>query len=116
MEPDTRPLALVTGASAGIGAAFARALAARGMDLALVARRLDRLETLALTLREDHPIDAFAIQADLSVVDAHLPIIAALKTRGRDIDTLVNNAGFSLPKTYAATTWAQNSTIGSSAF
>ena len=107
MDFPIRPLALVTGASAGIGAAFARALAARGMDLALVARRLDRLEALAAALRKDHPVDAFAIQADLSVVDAHLPIMAALKGRGRDIDMLVNNAGFSLPKTYAATTWAE---------
>ena len=107
MAPASRPLALVTGASAGIGAAFARALAARGMDLALVARRLGRLEALAVTLRRDHAIDAFAIQADLSVVDAHVPIMAALAARGRQIDMLVNNAGFSIPKTYAATSWAE---------
>jgi short-subunit dehydrogenase len=103
----SRPLALVTGASAGIGAAFSRALAARGHDLALVARRLDRLETLGKELREKYPIDAFAIQADLSAVDAHLPVMAALKQRGRSVDTLVNNAGFSIPKTYAATSWQE---------
>lgn len=107
MDSSARPLALVTGASAGIGAAFARALAARGNDVALVARRLDRLEALATTLRKDHGVDAFAIQADLSVVDAHLPVMAALAARGREIATLVNNAGYSLPKTYAATTWPQ---------
>lgn len=100
-----RPLALVTGASAGIGTAFARALAARGYDLALVARRLDRLEALAKDLRATGGGDAFAIPADLSVVDAHLPIVAALDARERSVDMLVNNAGFSIPKTFAATSW-----------
>ncbi|MEP7209967.1 MAG: SDR family oxidoreductase [Alphaproteobacteria bacterium] len=103
----SRPLALVTGASAGIGATFCRALAARGYDLALVARRLDRLEALAKELRETSSIDAFAIQADLSIVDAHLPVMAALNARGRGVDMLVNNAGFSIPKTYAATSWEE---------
>jgi short-subunit dehydrogenase len=101
----TRPLALVTGASAGIGAAFCRALAARGYDLALVARRLDRLEALGQELRKTYKVDAFAIQADLSIVDAHVPVMAALKQRGREVDMLVNNAGFSIPKSYAATSW-----------
>ncbi|MFT3728918.1 MAG: SDR family NAD(P)-dependent oxidoreductase [Terricaulis sp.] len=103
----TRNLALVTGASAGIGAAFARALAARGNDVALVARRLDRLEALAAELKQAHGVDAFAIQADLSVVDAHKPIMEALAARGREADTLINNAGFSIPQTFAATDWAK---------
>jgi short-subunit dehydrogenase len=102
-----RPLALVTGASAGIGATFARALAARGYDLALVARRLGRLETLAADIRQASGVEAFAIQADLSLVDAHLPVVAALKERGRSVDMLVNNAGFSIPKTFAATSWVE---------
>jgi short-subunit dehydrogenase len=103
----TRNLALVTGASAGIGAAFARALAARGNDVALVARRLDRLEALAAELKQAHGVEAFAIPADLSAVDAHEAIMAALAVRGREVDTLVNNAGFSIPQTFAATAWAQ---------
>jgi short-subunit dehydrogenase len=103
----SRPLALVTGASAGIGAAFCRALARRGYDVALVARRLDRLEALARELRETFKVDAFAIQADLSIVDAHLPVMAALEQHGRKVDMLVNNAGFSIPKTYAATRWEE---------
>jgi len=102
-----RPLALVTGASAGIGASFARALAARGFDLALVARRRDRLEALAKDLRDASGVDAFAIPADLSLVDAHLPVVAALKARGRSVEMLVNNAGFSIPKTFAATSWVE---------
>ena len=101
----TRNLALVTGASAGIGAAFARALAARGNDVALVARRLDRLEALAGELKRAHGVEAFPIQADLAAVDAHKPIVAALAARGCVIDTLVNNAGFSIPQTFVATDW-----------
>jgi len=103
----TRNLALVTGASAGIGAAFARALAAKGNDVALVARRLDRLEALAAELKQKHAIDAFAIQADLSAVDAHEAIMVALAAHGRVVDTLVNNAGFSIPQTFAATDWVK---------
>jgi short-subunit dehydrogenase len=100
-----RPFAVVTGASAGIGVAFARALAEGGYDLALVARRLDRLEKVAAELRAAHGCEAIPIRADLAELDAHLPIIDALA--GRNVDALVNNAGYSLPKTYAATAWRE---------
>jgi short-subunit dehydrogenase len=102
-----RPFALVTGASAGIGVAFAHELARRGHDLALVARRLDRLEQTAADLRKAYGVDAVPIAADLSIVDAHRPIMDALAAHGREVDVLVNNAGYSLPKTYVAHTWEQ---------
>jgi short-subunit dehydrogenase len=83
--------ALVTGASSGIGAAFARALHARGERLVLVARRLDRLEALARELGgEPH---AFALQVDLSSPDAASRIKEAVEARSLAVDLLVNNAG-----------------------
>jgi short-subunit dehydrogenase len=102
-----RPLALVTGASAGIGAAFARAYAARGYDLALVARRADRLEALAAELSAAHGIEAFAIPQDLGAWEADEAVLKAVAKRGRHVDALVNNAGFSIAQSFAAVPWRQ---------
>lgn len=102
-----RPLALVTGASAGIGAAFAHAYAARGHDLALVARRVDRLEALAAELSAAHGIEAFALPADLSGLDAHAPILEAIALRGRHVDVLVNNAGFGVAQSFTGAPWSR---------
>ena len=77
-ETATRKLVLITGASAGIGAAFARAYAAKGYDLALVARRVDRLEALASELSTTCGIDAFAIGANLAAFEAQQPVMAAV--------------------------------------
>ncbi|MFI4966577.1 MAG: SDR family NAD(P)-dependent oxidoreductase [Caulobacterales bacterium] len=103
----TRPLALITGASAGIGAAFARAYAARGHDLALVARRVERLEALAAELSQAHGIEAFAVPADLAAFEAHAAVLAAVAARGRVVDVLVNNAGFSIAQSFAGVPWAR---------
>lgn len=103
----TRRLAVVTGASSGIGEAFAYAYAKRGVDLCLVARRLDRLEALAKALADTHGIEAFAVQADLSKPEATERIVTALAEHGRSCDILVNNAGYSLPQTFLATTSQQ---------
>jgi short-subunit dehydrogenase len=105
--PSTRPLALVTGASAGIGAAFARAYAARGYDLALVARRADRLEALAEALSAAHGIDAFAIPQDLGGWEACGAVLAAVAARGRTVDALVNNAGFSIAQSFGDVPWSR---------
>lgn len=107
VDPAARPLALVTGASAGIGAAFARAYAQRGFDLALVARRADRLEALAAELSAAHGVEAFAIPADLAVFEAHTGVLAAVAARGRVVDVLVNNAGFSIAQSFLGVPWAR---------
>jgi len=85
---------LVTGASSGIGAQFARALAARGSDVVLVARRRDRLESLAAELEHAHRIRATPIVLDLSVPGAGRVLSAMLASRGVSVTSLVNNAGF----------------------
>jgi len=102
-----RKLALITGASSGIGAAFARAYAARGYDVALVARRVERLQALGEALSAQHGVRAYPIAADLSVFEAHLPVMAALAERGRHVDALVNNAGFGVAQTFTAVDWAR---------
>ena len=104
-DPHSRPLALITGASAGIGAAFARAYAARGYDLALVARRVERLEALAAELAAAHGIEAFAVPADLAAYEAHVGVLRAVADRGRAVDALVNNAGFSIAQSFMGVPW-----------
>jgi len=87
-----RPVTLITGASAGLGAEFARQCAARGEALALVARRRDRLEALKAELGGD--VHIFA--ADLALPGAADSLIAELAAEGLAVATLINNAGFGL--------------------
>ena len=86
-------LAVLTGASAGIGGAFARKLAARGYDLLLVARREDRLRALARQLRDQHGITAEFVAADLTDAAA-LESLAERIRAAADLALLINNAGF----------------------
>src|SRR2546421_2622137 len=85
--------ALVTGASAGIGAAYAEALAAAGYDLVLVARRDDRLRDLADRLRKESRVEAEVLAADLAS-DSGLASVEAVLRSDPGVDFLVNNAGF----------------------
>lgn len=98
-----RPLALITGASSGLGAVFAARLAARGYDVALVARRRERLMALATDLERDYGCNTMVIPCDLSQLDAHVLILAALKSRL--VALLVNNAGYSINALYDGTDW-----------
>jgi uncharacterized protein len=88
------PIALVTGASSGIGRAFAELLAAKGLDLVVVARRSQRLEELAARLQTAHGVRVTVHRTDLAEVTAAQTILDA--TSSLDIGLLINNAGFGL--------------------
>jgi uncharacterized protein len=87
---------LITGASSGFGEQFAHQYAEQGRSLVLVARRLDRLQTLAEALRKQYRIDVVVEPVDLSDVAAIIQLHQRLRDRGIAIDTLINNAGHGL--------------------
>jgi short-subunit dehydrogenase len=91
-----RPIALITGASSGIGLELATAAAADGYDLVLVARRTERLESVATGLAQEYRIHAYPITADLSDPETPGWLVTELERRSLHIDVLVNNAGFGL--------------------
>jgi uncharacterized protein len=88
--------ALITGASRGLGMAFARALAQRHCNLVLVARSPEPLHAFANELRRAHPVSVVAIQVDLSTAGAGQILAEQLSSGGIPIELLVNNAGFGL--------------------
>ena len=88
--------ALITGGTSGIGAAFARALAARGDDLVLVARNADRLTEMATELKEHYAVSVEEIVADLAVRSEVVGVAERLASTEQPIDLLVSNAGFGL--------------------
>jgi uncharacterized protein len=92
----TQPIALITGASAGLGVDFARELSAKGRRLVLVARRKDRIDALAKELGNSR-----AVEADLSLPGASDRLMADLADHGEHVDLLVNNAGFGLAGRFA---------------
>jgi uncharacterized protein len=103
-----RRLCLVTGASAGIGAEFARLYAERGYDLALTARRADRLDALAKEISDKWGAKCLTISADLADRSAPKTIIDAIESQGRHVDALVNNAGYGLQGNYLASSWEEH--------
>ena len=100
--------AVITGASAGLGADFARQLAARGWNLVLVARRADRLRALADELRNAHrTIEVEVVPLDLQREDAAQVLLERATDRGRHIHALLNNAGFGLYGPFEEVPWEQ---------
>lgn len=96
LQPRRGAAALVTGASSGIGLAFARSLAARGFDLVLAARTAPRLEELAAELSAEHGVSARPFPVDLSTEDGAARLFEATEGSGLEVDLLVNDAGFAL--------------------
>src|SRR5436190_5409562 len=88
------PYTLITGASSGIGEAFARRLARDGHNLFLVARSEDKLKELCDELAAEHKISAKYLSADLIDVDSDVAVFEETKKQGLEIDWLINNAGF----------------------
>jgi short-subunit dehydrogenase len=88
-----RPIALVTGASSGLGEGFARALAATGHDLVLVARTGSALEKLAADLAQSHGTQSEVVVADLADVAQRATVVGRIAD-GAPLDTVINNAGF----------------------
>jgi uncharacterized protein len=104
-------LALVTGASSGIGAAFAEVCASRGFDVIVTARREDRLRVLAASIERRHGRRVHVIPADLAEPGGAKALCDAVSSRGLTVDMLVNNAGFGVPGSYAGSQWERQAEL-----
>ena len=93
-KPGKRPIALVTGASAGLGREFAERLAERGFHLILVARREDRLREVLARLTAAHGIQGWTVSCDLAEPGAAETLYRKVAELNQEVDLLVNNAGF----------------------
>lgn len=99
---------LITGASSGIGEAFAGVFAAEGFDLVLTARRTDRLATVAERIRRSHNRKVEIVVADLEDRSSPARLCDEIAGRGLAIDALVNNAGYGVPGAYVASSWERH--------
>lgn len=106
--PERRRTALITGASSGIGAAFAEVFAAEGFDLILTARRETLLREVAERIERGYARRVHAVTADLADRDARLRLCDDLAARGLAVDALVNNAGYGVPGSYVANPWERH--------
>ena len=103
-----RRLVLITGGSSGIGLAFARTYAAHGWDVAVTARRADRLEKLVEEIRLRFGVEAYALPADLTDPATPENLQKSLLALGRTVDGLVNNAGYGQPGGFVANALEQH--------
>jgi short-subunit dehydrogenase len=100
--------ALITGASAGLGTEFARQLAARGLNLVLVARREEKLKSVAAELSTTHGIDVRTFSADLSTPEAPAAIYEFCETENLQVDWLINNAGAAGEDLFEERDWSKH--------
>jgi short-subunit dehydrogenase len=105
--PNVRPIALVTGATVGIGAAFAELLARESHDLVIIARDLPRLNSRADEWRERYNIEVEVMQADLSRDEDIRRVELRLQNISRPIEVLINNAGFGINKSFTTSDVAE---------
>ena len=103
----TKPIALITGATAGIGAAFAELLASENHDLVIVARDLPRLNQRAEEWRSKFGVEVEVVQADLSRDEDIRRIELRLQNISRPIEVLINNAGFGINKSFTTSDMAE---------
>ena len=96
---------VITGASAGIGAAFARLYAEKGHDLVLTARREDRLREQADRLSQEYGVEVMVVPLDLALPTAPTRLLSRIEEAGKQVDVLINNAGYGLPGTFLNTSW-----------
>ena len=106
-----RRTVLITGASSGIGEAFAEVFASEGFDLVITARREDRLGEVAARLERRYTVTVIVMPADLAESDAPAKLCAALSARGLVIDILVNNAGYGVPGVFMASAWKRHADL-----
>jgi short-subunit dehydrogenase len=102
---------LITGASSGIGEAFADVFAAEGFDLVITARREERLNLVKQRLEETYRISVQTMRADLAEHDAARDLCDRVSARGIAIDALVNNAGYGIPGTFTASEWTRHAAM-----
>lgn len=100
--------ALITGASSGIGEAFAEVFAAHGFNLVITARREERLRAVADRLEQHYGVRVLVFVADHARPDAAERLCAEIESRGLTIDALVNNAGYGVPGTFIASPWQRH--------
>jgi short-subunit dehydrogenase len=105
---ETSRTALITGASSGIGAAFADVFAAHGFDLVIAARREERLRDVATRLEGSTRRRVHVIGCDLSRREAAAELCREIASRGLTIDALVNSAGYGVPGTFLASPWERH--------
>lgn len=103
-----QPWALITGASAGLGAEFCRQLAAMGYQLVLIARRADKLQAVADEVKKAHGTNSLIITSDLHRHDACETIVNRLEEEHISIEYLVNNAGYGLPGSFHVPGWQEH--------